>query len=366
MYSKYTPNRTFFQEGAKRFKAVMNGGTPDRVPVAAQMHEFSMMQKGKNAKAFYTNAKVFVPAVMETMEKYGIDIPFLDFDIYNIEVEALGQKIKFSDVDMPDVDPHDRLLRDKGNLKKIKTPNFEKAGRIANTVEMYRLFYEMTGIQPVIRFTAPFSLATHLRGVDTLILDLYEDPEWVKELFTILTEAVLAPYLLHIKKKFPDVYRDYGIGGADAMASPPILTLELMEEWVLPYFLRLMELVGPEVYLPNWVGDRYFKNPEKMFDLKLKVWPAALEVQDPDVEAIGPEICKEYATKHNVPLVIGLGAAFLAVANPEEVYKRVKYYTEVGGKDGGFYLYLCNFGATTPPENIRAAINAVNKYGMYD
>jgi uroporphyrinogen-III decarboxylase len=343
----------------------MNGGTPDRLPVAAQMHEFSMKQKGLNAREFYTNAKVFVPAVLENMEKYGIDIPFLDFDIYNIEAEGIGQKIIYSDENMPDVDPHNRLLRDKNNLQKIKTPNFETDGRFANTVEMYRLFHEMTGIQPVIRFTAPFSLTTHLRGVDTLILDLYEDPEWVKELSTVLTEEVLAPYLLHIKKNFPDAYRGYGIGGADAMASPPILSPELMEEWVIPYFLRLIELVGPEVYLPNWVGDRYFKNPEEMFDLKLKVWPAALEVQDPDVETIGPEICKEYATRHNVPLVIGLGAAFLAVANPEEVYERVKYYTEVGGKDGGFYLYLCNLAATTPIENVEAAMDAIHKYGTY-
>ena len=362
----YKPNRSFFQNGAKRLETVMKGGTPDRVPVAAQMHEFSMKQKGLNAKEFYTNAKVFVPVVLEAMEKYGIDIPFLDFDIYNIEVEGLVQKIIYSDVNMPDVDPHNRLLKDKDNLIKIKTPNFETDARFANTIEMYRLFLEMTGVQPVIRFTAPFSLATHLRGVDTLILDIFEDPEWVKELFTILTEKVLAPYLLHIKKHFPDAYPEYGIGGADAMASPPILNPDMIKEWVTPYFLRLRELVGPEVYLPNWVGDRCFKNPENMFDLKLEVWPAALEVQDPDVETIGPEICKEYATKHNVPLVIGLGAVFIATAKPDEVFSRVKHYVAVGGEKGCFYLYLCNLGATTPPDNIKAAINAVNRYGTYD
>ena len=63
--------------------------------------------------------------------------------------------------------------------------------------------------------------------------------------------------------------------------------------------------------------------------------------------------------------VLGLGAAFIATAQPEEVYERVKYYTEIGGKNGGFYLYLCNLGATTPEENVTAAMEAVDKYGRY-
>jgi uroporphyrinogen-III decarboxylase len=362
---EYKPNLSFFQKGAERFKTVLNNEAPDRVPVAAQMHEFSMRQNGLNAREFYTKAEVFVPAVLKNMEKYGIDMPFLDFDIYNIEVEAIGQTIKFSDENMPDVDPHDRLLKDKDSLKKIKTPDFETDGRVPNIIDMYRLFRQLTGVEPVIRFTAPFSMATHLRGVDTLIMDIYDDPEWVKELFIVLTEKVLAPYLLYLKKHIPNSYPGHGMGGADAMASPPILSPELIKEWVIPYFLRLIELVGPDVYLPNWVGDKYFKNPEEMFNMKLEVCPAFLEVQDPDVEAIGPEICKEYAVKHNVPLVLGLGAAFIATAKPEEVFKRVKYYVQVGGENGGFYLYLCNLGATTPTENVVAAMEAVERYGTY-
>mgnify|MGYP001822101680 FL=1 len=39
---------------------------------------------------------------------------------------------------------------------------------------------------------------------------------------------------------------------------------------------------------------------------------------------------------------------------------------EIGGKGGFFALYLCNLGATTPPENVRAAVQAVRDYGSYD
>jgi uroporphyrinogen decarboxylase len=358
----YQLDTSFFQTGEKRYLASLIG-VPDRIPVAAQMHEFSMKANGFNAKEFYSRANVFVPCLLENMEKYNIDIPFLDFDIYNIEAEGLGQKIRFSDENMPDIDPHERLIQTLDDIKKIKTPDFESAGRFANVVEMHRLFREMTGTDPVIRFTSPFTLAASIRGIEQLIMDIYDEPQWARDLFAVLTEEVVAPWLLHLKKKFPNAK---AISGADAMASVPILSPGMINEWVIPYVLRLIELVGHEVYLPNWTGDKLFKNPEDMFDLKLEVCPGFLEVQDPDLEAIGPGICKAYADKMDVPLVIGLGAVFLALASPEEVFQRVKHYVEIGGKNGRFYLYLCNLGATTPPENVKAAIEAVHAHGTYN
>jgi hypothetical protein len=55
----------------------------------------------------------------------------------------------------------------------------------------------------------------------------------------------------------------------------------------------------------------------------------------------------------------------LARSPVKEVFERVKRYIEVGGKNGRFALYLCNIDATTPPENVKAAINALNLYGVY-
>ncbi len=141
---------------------------------------------------------------------------------------------------------------------------------------------------------------------------------------------------------------------------------DILREWVIPYILRLRELCGPAVHVPNWVGERYLKNPQEMFDLKLTVCPGFLQGQDPDVEVLGPAVYREYAEKRGVPLILGIGASFLALSQPEDVEKRVKNYIEVGGKNGRFALYLCNLGATTPPENVRAAVNAIGKYGTYE
>ena len=60
MEVQYTINRSFFQEGEKRYESAM-AGVPDRVPVAAQMHEFAMKEGRYNAREFYTDARIFVP-----------------------------------------------------------------------------------------------------------------------------------------------------------------------------------------------------------------------------------------------------------------------------------------------------------------
>ncbi len=83
------------------------------------------------------------------------------------------------------------------------------------------------------------------------------------------------------------------------------------------------------------------------------------------MEELGPTLYKEYANKKGVPLILGIGAAFMALSTPGEVAGRVRHYIEAGGKDGRFALLFCNLGATTPPENVKAAMDAVHRYGQY-
>ena len=338
--------------------------TPDRVPVCAQMHEFAMKEVGANAREFYTTPELLAISTLAIQEKYGVDVPVLDYDVYNIEAEAIGQAVLFSDHDMPDVDRTKPLIRDRDDLKKIKTPNFDADGRFANVVEMNRVFRQLLGGQTEItlRFCAPFSLASNIRGIEQLILDIYSDPDFARNLFDRIVEDLLAPWILRLKKEFPAAK---SISGDDAASSLPIVNLEILEKWIVPYILRLRELCGPEVYVPNWVGESCLKLPEQMLDFKRQVCSGFVEGQDPDVEKLGPGFYAEYANRYDLPLILGIGASFLALSTPQEVAKRVKSYVQTAGKNGRFVLYLCNLGATTPAENVKAAVEAVRRYGTY-
>jgi hypothetical protein len=79
---------------------------------------------------------------------------------------------------------------------------------------------------------------------------------------------------------------------------------------------------------------------------------------------LGPHFYKVLAQDHQVSLILCIGAGFMATGTPEEVSNRVRHYIEVGRKDGSFALYLCNLGASTLRDNVRAAIDAARIWSV--
>lgn len=358
---KFKKEYSSFQQGLDRLRTAMSG-IADRVPVFAQMHEFAMKELGLNANEFFTHPDFLVAGYLSVLEKFEIDVPTLDYDVYNVEAEAIGQIVIFNKHNMPDVDRSDPLIKSQADLKKIRTPDFASDGRLAMIVEINNLFCELVGQTPTLNFCAPFSLAANIRGIEQLIMDILMQPAFASELFDRIVEELLIPWILYLKEKFPGAK---GICGNDATSSLPIINMDILRNWVVPYILRLRQICGPEIYVPNWVGESQLKRPEEMFALKMQVCPDFLEGQDPDVAQIGPAVYKDYAGKKGVPLILGVGAGFLALEAPREISARVKHYIEIGGENGRFCLYLCNVGANTPAENIKAAIGAVHNYGTY-
>ncbi len=355
-------NYPFLQEGAKRQEEA-NKGIPDRVPVRAQMPEFARKELGLGTREFYSSPELIAAGTLEIMERYGIDSPYLDYDVYNIEPEGLGMEVLWSDESLPDLNYAKPIIMDENDLKKIKTPDFDSVGRFSHILEIYHQYEKLTGgILPPFRCSAPFTLAANIRGTSNLLIEIFMKPDFVRELLDRLTEKVLVPWLLRVKKEFPNLKE---IGADDALGSLPIVSPDIMQDWVMPPVLKLRELVGPEVYVPNWVGEHYLPDPEIMLDMKKQVSPAGIRVQDPDVEKMGPGIFKEYADKHDISLCLGVGASFLDRATSEQVEERVKKYLQIGAPGGRLTLYLCALSAATPPENVRAAVRAVREYGVY-
>jgi len=256
------------------------------------------------------------------------------------------------------------LIRDRDDLNKIRTPDFESDGRFGQIIAMNKMFRGLIGAEAhtAIQFCAPFSLAANIRGIERLILDIYTAPDFARDLFDRITEQLLAPWILKLQAEFPGIR---SFMGSDATASLPIVNLDILKKWIVPYIERLRDFCGLQVYVPNWVGESLLDNPEEMLDLKQRVCPGFVEGQDPDVEKLGPAFYKKYAAENGLPLILGIGAAFLASATPAAVTARVQHYLDVGGENGRFALYLCNLGATTPADNVRAAVAAVRRFGVY-
>lgn len=342
------------------FVAAMNG-VPRCVPVFAQMHDHAARLAGVSVREFCTNPKTFVEVTVLASEYYQFDFPRLLCDGYNIEAEALGQKMVYAEDALPDVDRTDLLIQTPTDLERLKPPDPHSSGRMPYVLEANRLYKEQTGLTPNLTFCAPFSLAIQIRGYVNFVKDIKTRPAFAHELLTFLTDQVLTPWIKTLKA---EAGGDFLVLGADAWASPPNFTVDMIEEFDIPYVLRLKERCG-SASASGWWGESNLKDPRRLIEWKAKVRPGYLYGFDPDPDVLGPEIYKEIATQHDCPLALGIDARLLRDGPPEALVERIRRYIAAGAPGGKFFILLNSIPADTPPEHIHLAVAAVQTYGQY-
>ncbi len=350
-----------FHQGFERLANAWSG-KGDRPPVFAQLHEFALRQSGESGKKFYQNPEIFVKGILNTSKNISLDIPDIVWDAYNLEAEALGVKVFFEDNASPALD-QTPIIENEKDLAALKIPDPEASGRYGFAMDCMEIFRELTGVASPHSFCSPMSLATLLIGYEKIVMAAYTNPDFVHKVLTVITEEVIAPYINAVFNRFEDCP---AADGADALSSLPFLTQEMLENFSVPYILRLRELCGDRVVVRNWWGDSFSKDLDAFWDMKMKVGNKVLEVQDPDLFKIGPDKVMAYAKKQNCPVILGVDQTLLANGTPGEIEERVKEYIRVGGQNRKLVLYLCNLNFSTPPENIAAAVSAVNEYGWYE
>jgi uroporphyrinogen decarboxylase len=340
-----------------------SSGKNSHVLIAAQCNDHSARLAGVPTQRFFTDAEAFVHTQLLTTAYYGLDAPNNLWDVYNIEAEALGQKIVYPADGIPDADRTDPLIKSPADLDKIKIPDPLKSGRMPWVHRINQLYLEMTGRPARAYFCAPFSLAVNIRGYENLITDMALRPDFAHDLFTFLCDEVLVPYIEAMRGAVdsPTLLAD----GNDAWASPPMITLEMMDEYVVAYTERLRSRLGAKVVTRgNW-GDARSRDPERFMAQKLKCSPRVLSTLDPDLYSIGPERVKAFARDRDIYLTAGIDATLLCQGPVEAIVTRIKNYIDVLGRNGNFAIYLNQIPAETPAAHIHAAVAACHTYGQY-
>ncbi|MBU2550643.1 MAG: hypothetical protein KKB20_19700 [Proteobacteria bacterium] len=339
--------------------------TPPARPVAilAQCNDHPARLAGIPAPRFFTDAEVFARTQVLVQAYYGFDVLVAPWDVYNIEAEALGQKLVYHDQGIPDAVRNEPLIRTQADLDRLRPPDPYRDGRMPWVHQVIKRFAELTGRPARAYFCAPFSLAVNIRGYENLLEDIYDSPEFVHRLFTFLCDEVLAPYIQSIRdvSGYPDLPAD----GNDAWASPPMISPDMVDEFVVAYTLRLREKAGTRVVTRgNW-GDSHCRDLERFLDQKLECSPGFLGVLDPDLHAIGAERIKAFADKRRVHVTAGIDARLLREGPVEAIVDRVKQYIDAMARDGRGVVMLNQIPAETPPEHIHAAVAACRAYGRF-
>jgi MtaA/CmuA family methyltransferase len=129
----------------------------------------------------------------------------------------------------------DALLADKTRLAKLCIPDPLGGGRMHNGIKAVAAFKERVGKELLVEgwVEGPIAEAADLRGINTLMMDFFDDPQFVRDLFAFVVEMELRFAKEQIKAGADLI----GVGDAAASLVGP----QIYEEFVWPYEKQLMD-----------------------------------------------------------------------------------------------------------------------------
>ena len=190
--------------------------------------------------------RVMAEAQLRVAEDYDFDFVSTISDPAR-EAHDCGAEIQFFDDQPPAIVEERALLAEKAKLKTLDIPDPARDGRMQDRVRGGALLKERTAGTKLVEgwIEGPCAEAADLRGINTLMVDFFDDPDFVRELFEFTLETGL---------RFARAQVAAGvdlIGVGDAAAS--LIGPQLYEEFVWPYEQRLVDglhAMGTRVRLP--------------------------------------------------------------------------------------------------------------------
>ncbi len=334
---------------------------PDRVPILLQIHEYAARAAGLPVKTICTSPIAHVYSQLLALDRYGHDLPCAFADVYNIEAEALGCTLHYPGETFPEI--AERAVTEPGDLAKLTIPDGTRAARMPWVLEVNDILGEKLGDVMGIygAVSAPFSVAANLRGFEQLLVDMYDDPDFVHALMDFVTEVVVSFGKLQVERGAQSTTL------IDAWAAPPLLSLELFDEFVLPYTARALgALKPPGVSWGGIWGCSHLKDWRSLIRRVIAAGSGNVRAFGLDTER-GVDLgeMKELLTRHRRPMLCTITAELMHSGPPERIAEKTREYIQKAAPGGGFVIYAAMVPIETPPEHLDAFISAARTFGTY-
>jgi MtaA/CmuA family methyltransferase len=218
----------------ERLLTHLDGRPVDHLPLMPITMMFAADLAGVRYRDYCTNHRLLAEAQIRTAEQFGFDYVNTMSDPAR-EAADCGAAVEFFDDQPPALDEERALLADKTSLATLRCPDPLGGGRMHNGVQAVALLRERVGKDLIIEgwIEGPCAEGADLRGINTLMLDFYDDPAFVRDLFEFVVDLEL---------RFAKVQIDAGIdliGVGDAAAS--LVGPKLYEELVWPFEKKLVD-----------------------------------------------------------------------------------------------------------------------------
>lgn len=340
----------------QRCMAVLNGETPDTLPVIPQCFMLAVETAGMKISDVNKNGRKMAQAHIISQERYGYDGCVIDFDDATI-AEAVGAKVIFRDDEPAIVDEEQPVLKDLRDVYDMPIPDTLKSGRLCEWLEATHTLVDAIGDHVFVMGRAdqgPFSIACLLRGATQFMMDLLtEDKQLINDVLD---------YCRKISAVFAKAQKDAGAHATsigDAFAGPNLISPDMYREFALKPEQKLTEEVqaygipfsihicGNTNGIIQDMGTTGAKILEVDWLLDIKEARRLVPADTVLMGNIDPSF----------PLVHG---------TPEEIEIAVKNLIEATQGRRHIISSGCAMGRNTPPENFETFIAAARRYGSYE
>ncbi len=218
----------------QRLNAKRNGQPTDQPLFCPAIYEHKARLIGKRPTDIAQDVDLLAKAVLAEYEIYKPDMLTVGVDVYNIEAEALGCRVHFPDaIDAVPVIT-ERVLTSLGDSEHLPKIDPEKTARMPLMLQAAEVINKKVGGEVLVRgsVSGPFSMAAELMGIEPALMAMLTEPESFRSLLDLCTMVAIDYSTAFIK-------RGLSVCIFDSQASPPLLSPDLYEDFILPGIVKL-------------------------------------------------------------------------------------------------------------------------------
>ena len=220
----------------ERVFAMLEGRVVDRLPCMPITMMFAADCLGVKYGQYARDHRILVEGQVQTAELFEFDHVSAISDPAR-EAADCGAKIHWYEDQPPATVESEALLTDKSMLARLKPPDPMGGGRMEDRVHGIELLRRRVGSDRFIEgwIEGPCAEAADLRGINRLMIDFFDDPEFVRDLFE---------FVLGTGTRFARVQIEAGadiVGVGDAAAS--LVGPRIYREFVWPFEKRLVDAI---------------------------------------------------------------------------------------------------------------------------
>jgi MtaA/CmuA family methyltransferase len=175
----------------ERMRALVDGKPVDRLPAQPMLMTFASRFAGIPFGEYCRKGEKMAEAQLKTWRALGTDMLLTCSDPAREVIDLAGEdSVRWFADQPPAIDEANAALKDTSRLKTFRMPDLAKPGRMQDRLEAIRILRREAGPDAVIVgwVEGALALAAELRGINTIMLDFYDDPEFVEELFSFCAD----------------------------------------------------------------------------------------------------------------------------------------------------------------------------------